>query len=403
MYWANLLHIYQPPGQKEEILKKVVAESYRPILEVLEQRPGVKISLNICGSLTEQLANFGFIDILEKIKILAEKGQIELVGSAKYHPILPLIPKKEVIRQIKLNEAINQKYFGKIWRPRPKGFFLPELAYNKKTARIIEQLGYQWIVLDELTYQGKLGQVSFDKLYDIKLYPDQPKRTLKVVFRNRGMSDIFFGKWLDSTDKFWHALESDGRSDKCLVTCFDGENLGHHRKGRTEIWAQILDDKQIKAITYSELLEFLRGTPEEKVEPIDGSWASSEKDLEKNIPYSLWQHPGNQLHQLQWQLTNLVLKNINQIEKDTNFSQARKLLDKSLASDQYWWASIKPWWNPGIIERRVKKFGEIIELLKNSLLPDVKKKGRELIEKILNELDRRKKSGRYKITKSIGD
>lgn len=148
MQWANLLHIYQPPNQKKEVLTKVVDESYAKILDILEGRPKIKINLNICASLTEQLIESGFRRIIERIKKLAERKQIELVGSAKYHPILPLLPKKEVIRQIKLNENLNQKYFGKIWRSRPKGlsraesrgFFLPELAYHKKPPELLNNL-----------------------------------------------------------------------------------------------------------------------------------------------------------------------------------------------------------------------------------------------------------------------
>lgn len=403
MYWANLLHIYQPPGQKKEIIDQVVKESYEQILFILESRPNIKISLNICASLTEQLVEHGYQEILNRIKNLAENDQIELVGSAAYHPILPLLPKSEIIRQIKLNENLNQKYFGKIYQP--KGFFLPELAYDKKTARIIQSLGYQWIVLDELAYNGRLHQVCFDKVYQIKdLYPSQQKKTLKVIFRNRGISDVFFGRWLDSLDKFWYALERDQRCERFLVTAFDGENLGHHRKGQEKIWAKILDDKKkVETITFSELVKGKLQQTIEEVKPIDCSWASSSKDLKKNIPYALWQHPKNMLHQLQWALTNLILKNIGKAETDPKFRLARKLLDKSLAGDQYWWASIKPWWNPRIIERRIQKFSQIIKLLEKFLPADVKNNGQNLIQEILAELDRRKKSGHYKIIEKISD
>ena len=46
MYWANLFHIYQPPGQKKEITRKVANESYSPIIEILKNRPEAKINLN---------------------------------------------------------------------------------------------------------------------------------------------------------------------------------------------------------------------------------------------------------------------------------------------------------------------------------------------------------------------
>ena len=427
MYWANLLHIYQPPGQRKRIIEKVVRESYLPILDILEVRSNVKLSLNICASLTEQLVDYGFEEALVRIKNLAEKGQIELVGSAKYHPILPLLPKREVIRQIKLNENLNQKYFKNSWRPRPRGFFLPELAYDKKTARIIQSLGYEWIVLDEIVYPppfddkmlrifeknvspkggGRITnrqEVRFDRDYQIKdLFPGQSKKPLKVIFRNRGISNLFFGKWLDSVEKFFYALKRDKCSDKFLVTAFDGENLGHHRKHLIRIWQEILDRPEVESITYSEYLNHVKVEPLHEVEPLASSWSTEARDLEKGIPYPLWAHPENELHKLQWQLTNLMVKSIKGCEPDPDFKKARKLLDKALASDQYWWASARPWWNPGIIERGAKRFVEVVELLKNSLPSEIKNKAGELAQKIFNELERRKKSGHYKIIEKISD
>ncbi|MCH7759266.1 hypothetical protein IID20_02835 [Patescibacteria group bacterium] len=398
--WANLLHFYQPPGQKKEIINKVVNESYDKILAILEAQPKAKISLNICASLTEQLVGYGHQEIITRIKKLAQQGQIELVGSAKYHPILPLLSKSEVIRQIKLNENLNQKYFGKIWRPRPKGFFLPELAYNKATARIIQALGYQWIVLDEIAYQGKLGQVLFDHTYEMKdLFPGQGiKKKLKVVFRHRNLSSLFFSSWLDSVDKFFSAIEKDKRSTKFLVTAFDGENLGHHQKHLAELWAKLLADQRIQSINYTEYLDILKSDLIKEIEPLPSSWSTEIKDLENKIPYPLWSDPANKLHQLQWQLTNLVIKIIQTDQDNSNYKKAREKLDQALQSDQYWWASARPWWGPGMIEKGVKRFSEIIQLLKTNINPAIKNKAESLIQNILNELDQRKKSGRYKIT-----
>ncbi len=406
MYWASLLHIYQPPGQKKQIINQVVKESYEQILSILEARPKVRISLNICACLTEQLIEYGHQGVVERIKKLAEKGQIELTGSAKYHPILPLLPETEVIRQIKLNEDLNQKYFGKIWRSKPKGFFLPELAYNKKTGRIIQSLGYQWIVLDEIARNGKFGQVLFNQVYETKdLFHGQKKPELKIIFRNRGLSLLFFGKWLDSLDKFFSAVKNDKRSSKFLITAFDGENLGHHRKHLAALWAKILDQPEIQTITYSDYLQFLRVRPAIDVigvEPLPSSWSTEVKDLEKDIFYPLWQHPKNQLHRLQWQITNLVIKMMKESQDNPNYKKARGFLDQALASDQYWWASAKPWWNPGIIERGVQNFVQISRLLEKNVSPEIKNRIVKIARDIFNELERRKKSGHYKIIEKIG-
>ncbi len=105
---ALFLHIYQPPTQSSEFVRKITGESYKRIIDLLEEYPRVKITLNINASLTQQLEREGFGTLIERIGKLGERGQIEFVGSGAYHPILPELPRKEIVRQIKLNTKINQ-------------------------------------------------------------------------------------------------------------------------------------------------------------------------------------------------------------------------------------------------------------------------------------------------------
>jgi alpha-amylase/alpha-mannosidase (GH57 family) len=360
MKWVNLLHFYQPFWQKREILEKVVKESYQPILKILKENKKVKITFNICGSLTEILIKFGFKEILNEFKKIALKGQIEFTGSAVYHPILPLLPKEEVIRQIKLNEKINKKIFGKIWQP--KGFFLPEMAYDKKTAKIIKSLNYQWLILDEIAYNGKIGKVNFTKVYQIK------NLKMNVVFRNRGLSDIFYTGWLDSEEKFYQALKNDKRSDEFLITAFDAENLGHHKPGSEKIFENLV--KKIETMSISEFIEKIK--EKEIVEPIPSSWSTREIEIKQKIPYPLWFHPQNKIHQLQWQLTYLIIRKINRFKKDKKFKEARELLDRALNSCQYWWASAMPWWSFKIIEENAENFVKIFKILEKKDLKLIK-------------------------------
>jgi len=140
MYWVNFLHIYQPPTQTEEIVRKVTEECYEKLISVLEDGPQGKITLNISAVLTEQLDRYGYSDVIERLGKLAEKGQIEFTGSAMYHPILPLIPEGEVVRQIEMNTKINKRYFGEIYNP--KGFSPPEMCYSFDVAKIVAKLGF---------------------------------------------------------------------------------------------------------------------------------------------------------------------------------------------------------------------------------------------------------------------
>jgi len=138
MYWANFLHFYQPPTQKEFWVRKITQESYRPIILGLLKYPRAKITLNVSGTLIEQFDKYGETDIIEAIKKLLENNQIELTGSAKYHTLLPFLPKDEVIRQIQLNEETLKKYFGSLWQK--KGFFPPEMGFSKEIAEIVKEL-----------------------------------------------------------------------------------------------------------------------------------------------------------------------------------------------------------------------------------------------------------------------
>ena len=60
VHFAFLFHIYQPPVQIPSVLKQIVNESYRPIINAVKENPKAKITLNINATLTEQLADYGY-------------------------------------------------------------------------------------------------------------------------------------------------------------------------------------------------------------------------------------------------------------------------------------------------------------------------------------------------------
>ncbi|MFA5134099.1 MAG: hypothetical protein WC459_04840 [Patescibacteria group bacterium] len=383
--WANLLHIYQPPGQKKEITQKVAAESYWRIIDILKKHPQAKINLNINASLTEQLPAAGLSKMIEELKILARRGQIEWTGSAKYHVILALLPESEIIRQIELNDQTNKKFFGKLWQP--TGFFIPELCYSPRVARVVKKMGFKWIVLDEIAYKGKFNKIKFEKLYTIK------NIGLPVFFRNTKISNLFFTAEARTTADFFKILKKDGRSKNFLLTALDGENLGHHQKEMDKLYAELLDTKKFKAITFSDLLKIYKTSRE--IEPTPSSWSSREEDIKRKIFYPLWKNPKNEIHRPQWQLTNLVIKTLDKNTKDPGFASARKQLDRALHSDQYWWASANPWWSVEIIENGGNMLLNSLKSLKN-LSPKIIQKATLLNKKISNKAREWQNTGRAK-------
>lgn len=381
--WANFFHIYEPPRWPKSIILKVAKESYRPILKIVKAQPSLKITLNVAGALTEQLARYKILDIINDIKTLAKAGKIELTGSAKYHTILPLIPEKEAIRQIKHNEKVNRKYFGNVYQPR--GFFSPEMCYSEKLGKIVKQLGYQWIILDEIGYKGKLGKVKFDKKYFLK-------NNLAVIFRNRFISDfISFEAPTNNPDKLFNKISEEGRSRPYLVTAMDGENLGHHRHDVDKLWQKMVAHDGVKTLTLSEYLQELK--KKKTVRPKESSWSTMENEIAKKNAFNLWQNPKNPIHQLQWQLLNLAIKVVEENNKNKHYQIARAYLDENLYSDPFWWASAHPWWDSQVIKKAALDLEKTISLVGSVIAIKKAEKLKNQIVKIVADWD---KSGQAK-------
>jgi len=166
MYWANFLHIYQPPTQKAFWINKIAAESYQKLTRGLLKNPSAKVTLNINAILTEHLIENGWQNIINDIITLAKNGQVEFTETAKFHPFLPLLPETEIKRQIELNHHTNRKVFGRVYKPR--GFFPTEMGWNEKIAKIVSDLGYSWTIIAELAFPK--GEPKNDVIYHHKKY-----------------------------------------------------------------------------------------------------------------------------------------------------------------------------------------------------------------------------------------
>jgi hypothetical protein len=81
-------------------------------------------------------------------------------------------------------------------------------------------------------------------------------------------------------------------------------------------------------------------------------------DRESNKPttaksFILWKDPENPIHKLQWDFVDYVSNLVNSYKNKTDSAwiSAREKLDIAIASDQFWWASIKPWWSLEMVEQ----------------------------------------------------
>jgi hypothetical protein len=378
--WAPVFHFYQPPTQFPAVLKKICHESYRPLIELLGEFERSRATVNINGSLTQMLLDCGAEDVITGLRRLAESGRIELLGSAMYHPILPLIPEREIVRQIELNHATNRRAFGDIYAP--AGFFPPELAYDETVAVAALSTGHRWILTSGIACATGW---PVDVVHRIDGHLD-----LAVLFRDDIVSNRISFKNIDGFGFIDH-LRSLGRAESStyVVTAMDAETFGHHvtdweRLFLAHVYAQfdselermelgihqrvslaaqhrkILADsaprgREMRVVTATELLGlFPAGVA---TTPRPSSWSTSGEDLTRDVPYPLWKDPSNHVQALLWRHLQVCLDLVDLATRATApegrpyADIARGLLDRALHSCQFWWASRRPMSDLNMVER----------------------------------------------------
>jgi len=356
IYWAQLLHFYQ----------------------VFEEYPNARVTINFNGVLTDMLIDCGHKDVIEGLRSLAENGQLEFTGTGKYHPILPLIPREEVKRQIDLNTQTNRRFFGNAYTP--QGFFPPEMCYSQGILQPIIKSGYRWIILSGIACPA-------DWPLDIIYRAECDRQEIAVFFRDDVLSNRISFQDLEAKEFVAHLEEWQGKRENIyVVTAMDAETYGHHIQGweRTFL-ARVYEElepptepleeaKQAKAlagqhaalltnneaaakiqmVTVSQLIDlFPQG---QTIEPKPSSWSTTADDMKSGNYYPLWQDKKNEVHRLQWEhlgicieLVNKALECADNEESRHSATIARGLLDRAEHSCQMWWASNRPMWDINLI------------------------------------------------------
>lgn len=373
-YWAPVLHFYQPPTQLPHVLGQIVRESYRPLIQLLADNSHARVTVNISGVLTEMLVDHAYQDVVEGLAWLAERGQVEFTGSAKYHPILPLLPEEETRRQIRSNYNTNRRYLGPTYSPR--GFFPPELCYGDCILGPVVDFGHDWMLLSGIGCHGQWPT-------DVVQRGNPLDAPINFVFRDDILSNGISFQTLDAQG-FLDKLRNLGRrrqSDVYVVTAMDAETYGHHIAGWVEAFlGEVYEalrpettDLSVRQAAHSEGLvpaayarsgvregspvrasppsagdgerrhlplphhalgmehrrgeeaspvrlatvsEIVDGFPHlEGCWPLASSWSTTADDLARGVLYPLWNDPDNHIHRLLWEHLTLCIEAQQQAEQ----------------------------------------------------------------------------------------
>lgn len=158
---ANLQYAEIPISE----IPQVVKLSYIPVLSTLLDIPKIEVVLNFTGVTLEILKN-SYPEVIDLLKEGIDQGKFELTGCGYSHPIFPLLPITDMKKQIEFNNNILESTLNY----KPRGFWLPELAYDPLIPRVLKSFDFSYTFIDEELYKLSSPLLNDANEYNIPYY-----------------------------------------------------------------------------------------------------------------------------------------------------------------------------------------------------------------------------------------
>jgi len=160
------IHNHQPVGNLDGVFRHAYEHAYEPFLGMMEEFPQVRFVVHNTGPLLEWLESNepGYID---RLRTLVERGQVEVLSGAFYEPILPVIPRRDMLGQIARMNAYVEDAFGSPAR----GMWLAERVWEPQLASVLAQAGIEYLPLDD--YEFMLSGLGMEELSGYHMTDDQ--------------------------------------------------------------------------------------------------------------------------------------------------------------------------------------------------------------------------------------
>ncbi|MGE5706695.1 MAG: alpha-amylase/4-alpha-glucanotransferase domain-containing protein [Bacteroidota bacterium] len=211
------LHNHQPVGNWDWVIEDAYQHSYLPFIDCLAAHPGVRISIHYTGFLLEWLEEH-HPEYIEKLDALISSGQLEILTGAHYEPILPVIPDRDKVGQIRRLTDTIERLFGKV----PTGMWLAERVWEPHLVQSMVEGGVEYTILDDAHF--KAVGLRKDRLFGYYQTEEQGQ-TLQIFPINKDLRALIpFAPPEKTIDYLRANASSDGGR---MVLCFDdGEKFG---------------------------------------------------------------------------------------------------------------------------------------------------------------------------------
>jgi alpha-amylase/alpha-mannosidase (GH57 family) len=295
---------------------------------------------------------------LEKIRILAASGQVEISTSPLFHPILPLLHDTDVARRVSPDRPPPPRFAhpedvdfqlerstGLVERAlgvRPVGLWPSEGSVSPEILPAIERAGFRWLASDEDVLLKSLPPARHPRA---ALYRPYRAEGLSIVFRDRTLSDSIgfqYQHWdpRDAADDFAGRLRrigAEARARPLVTVVCDGENPWESYpdggRGFLEGLADRLGavDGGARALTMSEAVA-AAGEPAPLASLGAGSWIRG--------TFEIWS--GKPPKNAAWGLLGRTRAQVSlpdgaDLEADDALGKGLRSLAAAEGSDWFWW------------------------------------------------------------------
>jgi 4-alpha-glucanotransferase len=145
MLFVNFtFHFHQPVGNFDFVVDRAFEDAYGPLIHALLERPEFRCTLHVSGSLFDHLSG-KHPEFTDNLKELCSRGQVEMLASGYYEPILTEIPYCDALKQVEQMRHHIQDNFGQA----TTGFWCTERIYDQNLPGIAQESGLKYTLLDD--------------------------------------------------------------------------------------------------------------------------------------------------------------------------------------------------------------------------------------------------------------
>jgi alpha-amylase len=211
------LHDHQPIGNFDGVFEQNFRDAYLPFLELIEQYPEIPFSIHHSGCLLEWLVDHRR-EYVARLEALVQRGQAEILGGAFYEPILPAIPRRDRIGQIRTYTTfLEERFHCKI-----RGLWLAERVWEPELVSDLAEAGIEFTLLDD--YHFRQAGMEESQLFGYYLSEDEG-RLVKVFPISEPMRYIV--PWKEPADAIQYFREVSAKNPDAVIVCADdGEKFG---------------------------------------------------------------------------------------------------------------------------------------------------------------------------------